>query len=151
MKKVLFFLEVFLIVLIFTSCNTPQDLLDDYNSRFEKVPITAQDLFNGDNAHLMLKDAYEVGIESTLVLTAPFGCDTYAWQITASGKNTPYVLDPFKTDKREAHFYFPKIKVLYDEVLNSELKRVPYDIRLTVQKDGKNYSDTAVLILYSTD
>ncbi|MGP1565021.1 MAG: hypothetical protein ACTTHU_06285 [Treponema sp.] len=150
MNKVQFLLAA-LAILPFVSCKTPQDLLDDYNSRFEKVPVTAQDLFDADNPHLMLREAYKVGIESSFVLNAPLGCDSYTWKITAPKMSEAYNLAPYRTNEKTLRLYFPKINVLYDEVRKSKLKRVPYDITLTVQKSGKSYSDTAILILYTTD
>lgn len=134
------------IIFLFLSCKTPQDVLDDYNTHFEKVPIVAQDIFDAGNAHLMLNELYKVGIEHTLVLTAPTGCENYSWNITDVGGKNSYLT---QTGMRLA-LYIPET-AFYAAVLKADGKSRLYDITLTVNYKGKDYSDTAVLVLYATD
>ena len=128
-KRCISFAAAFSIVLIFLSCTTPQDVLNDYNKHFEKTPAVTQDILEAGNASLMLQELYKVDINHTLAITAPRGCESYAWSITdVGGKNL-----------HEA------------AVLKADGKSRLYDITLTVKYKGKVYSDTAVLVLYAAD
>lgn len=88
MKRFLFVAVVINSILLFLSCKTPQDVLNDYNKHFEKTPAVTQDILDAGKAHLMLQELYKVDITHTLVLTAPLGCESYNWNITdVGGKN----------------------------------------------------------------
>ena len=88
MKRFLFVAVVINSILLFLSCKTPQDVLNDYNKHFEKTPTVTQDILDAGKAHLMLQELYKVDITHTLVLTAPLGCESYNWNITdVGGKN----------------------------------------------------------------
>ena len=88
-KQSIFVATALSIALLFLSCTTPQDVLNDYNKHFEKTPAVTQDILETGNAALMLQELYKVDIKHTLVLTAPLGCESYEWKITdVGGKKT---------------------------------------------------------------
>ena len=136
--------------LLLMSCNTPQHVLNDYNKHFEKTPAVTQNIFDTGNAALMLQELYKVDIEHTLVLTAPLGCESYAWKITDVGGNTPYVLPHIAQSNIRLTMYIPETP-LYEAVRKTDGKSRLYDVTLTVKYKGKVYSDTAVLVLYAPD
>ena len=145
-KRCISFAVAFSIVLIFLSCTTPQDVLNDYNKHFEKTPAATQNILENGNASLMLQELYKVDINHTLAITAPRGCESYAWSITdVGGKN----LHEARTGIR-LNIYIPNTK-LHAAVLKADGKSRLYDITLTVKYKGKVYSDTAVLVLYAAD
>ena len=80
-KQSIFVATALSIALLFLSCTTPQDVLNDYNKHFEKTPAVTQDILETGNAALMLQELYKVDIEHTLVLSAPLGCESYEWKI----------------------------------------------------------------------
>ena len=148
-KRFISFAAVISSVFFFLSCNTPQDVLDDYNKHFAKVAAVSQTIFDADNAASMLQAFYRVDIDHTLVLTAPFGCESYSWKITDIGgktPNPPYI----EQSGIRLKIYIPQT-VLYTAVRNADGKSRLYDVTLTVTYKGKVYSDTAVLALYATD
>ena len=134
------------IVFLFLSCATPQDVLDDYNKHFEKTPAVTQDIFEAGNAFSMLQELYKVDINHTLVITAPPGCESYAWNITDIGGRKVHEA---RTGMRLS-IYIPDTK-LHKAVLTADGKSRLYDVTLTVKYKGKTYSDTAVLVLYAPD
>ena len=145
-KQFIFVAAALSIALLFLSCTTPQDVLNDYNKHFEKTPAVTQDILETGNASLMLQELYKVDIEHTLVLTAPLGCERYEWKITdVGGKN----LHETRTGRR-LNIYIPDTK-LHNAVLTTDGKSRLYDVTLTVKYKGKSYSDTAVLVLYAAD
>lgn len=145
-KQSIFVATALSIALLFLSCTTPQDVLNDYNKHFEKTPAVTQDILETGNAALMLQELYKVDIKHTLVLTAPLGCESYEWKITdVDGKN----LHEVRTGIR-LNIYIPDTK-LHRAVLTTDGKSRLYDVTLTVKYKGKIYSDTAVLVLYAAD
>jgi len=136
--------------LLLMSCNTPQHVLNDYNKHFEKVAAVTQNILESGNAASMLQELYKVEIHHTLVLTAPLGCESYAWKITDVGGNTPYVLPHTSQSDIRLTVYIPKTP-LYEAVLKADGKSRLYDVTLTVKHKDKVYSDTAVLVLYAPD
>jgi len=121
---------------LFLSCNTPQDVLNDYNKHFEKVPAVTHDILETGNAHLMLQELYKVDITHTLVLTAPLGCESYSWKITdVGGKNVHLT----QSNVRLA-VYIPDTP-LHAAVLKADGKSRIYDVTLTVKYKGKDISD----------
>lgn len=149
-KRFISFAAVISSVFFFLSCNTPQDVLNDYNKRFQKVPAVTQNILEAGNAASMLQELYKVRIDSTLVLTAPIGCESYAWKITDVGRNTPYVLSHIPQSEARLMMYIPKTP-LYADVRKAAGKSRLYDVTLTVKYKGRSYSDTAALLLYATD
>ena len=146
MKRFLFVAVVINSILLFLSCKTPQDVLNDYNKHFEKTPAVTQDILDAGNAHLMLQELYKVDITHTLVLTAPLGCESYSWNITdVGGKNVHLTQSSVRLS-----VYIPDTP-LHAAVLKADGKSRLYDVTLTVKYKGKTYSDTAVLVLYATD
>ena len=145
-KQSIFVAAALSIALLFLSCTTPQDVLNDYNKHFEKTPAVAQDILETGNASLMLQELYKVDIEHTLVLTAPLGCESYEWKITDVGGKK---LHEERTGIR-LNIYIPDTK-LHKAVLTTDGKSRLYDVTLTVKYKGKIYSDTAVLVLYAAD
>lgn len=146
MKRFLSVTVVINSILLFLSCKTPQDVLNDYNKHFEKTPAVTHDILETGKAHLMLQELYKVDIKHTLVLTAPLGCERYEWKITdVGGKN----LHEVRTGIR-LNIYIPDTK-LHRAVLTTDGKSRLYDVTLTVKYKGKIYSDTAVLVLYAAD
>ena len=130
---------------LFLSCNTPQDVLNDYNKHFEKG-TRPHNILDSGNAASMLHELYKVAITHTLVLTAPLGCESYSWKITdVGGKNVHLT----QSNVRLA-VYIPDTP-LHAAVLKADGKSRIYDVTLTVKYKGKDYSDTAVLVLYATD
>ena len=138
------------ITFLFLSCTTPQDVLSDYNKHFEKVATVTQNILDTDNGAAMLQELYKVNVEHTLVLTAPLGCESYAWKITDVGGNTPYVLPHIAQSNIRLTMYIPETP-LYEAVRKTDGKSRLYDVTLTVKYKGKVYSDTAVLVLYAPD
>ena len=136
--------------LLLMSCNTPQHVLNDYNKHFEKVAAVTQNILESGNAASMLQELYKVEIHHTLVLTAPLGCESYAWKITDVGRDTPYVLPHTSQSDIRLTVYIPKTP-LYEAVLKADGKSRLYDVTLTVKYKDKVYSDTAVLVLYAPD
>lgn len=149
-KRCISFAAAFSIVLVFLACTTPQDVLNDYNKHFEKTPAATQNILENGNASSMLQELYKVDIEHTLVLTAPVGCESYAWKITDVGRDTPYVLPHTSQSDIRLTVYIPKTP-LYEAVLKADGKSRLYDVTLTVKYKDKVYSDTAVLVLYAPD
>ena len=146
MKRFLSVTVVINSILLFLSCKTPQDVLNDYNKHFEKTPAVTQDILETGNAHLMLQELYKVDITHTLVLTAPLGCESYSWNITdVGGKNVHLTQSSVRLS-----VYIPDTP-LHAAVLKADGKSRLYDVTLTVKYKGKIYSDTAVLVLYATD
>ena len=145
-KQSIFVAAALSIALLFLSCTTPQDVLNDYNKHFEKTPAVTQDILETGNASLMLQELYKVDIEHTLVLTAPLGCERYEWKITDVGRKN---LHETRTGRR-LNIYIPYTK-LHNAVLTTDGKSRLYDVTLTVKYKGKIYSDTAVLVLYAAD
>ena len=146
MKRFLFVATVISSIFLFLSCKTPQDVLNDYNKHFEKTPAVTQDILDAGKAHLMLQELYKVDITHTLVLTAPLGCESYSWKITDVGGKNPYITH----SNIRLNVYIPKTP-LYEAVLKADGKSRLYDVTLTVKYKGKEYSDTAVLVLYAPD
>ena len=145
-KRFISFAVVASSVFFFLCCNTPQDVLKDYNKHFEKGSAITQSIFDADNAASMLQEFYKLDINRTLVLTAPLGCESYSWKITdVGGKN----LHEERTGIR-LNIYIPDTK-LHKAVLTTDGKSRLYDVTLTVKYKGKEYSDTAVLVLYAPD
>ena len=144
-KRSISFAAALSIVLLFLSCKTPQDVLNDYNKHFEKTPAVTQDILDAGNASLMLQELYKVNIEHTLVLTGPLGCESYAWKITDVGKQTLHITQ----SSVRLNVYIPDTK-LHAAVLKADGQSRTYDVTLTVIYKGKVYSDTAVLVLYVT-
>ena len=130
---------------LFFSCNTPQDALNNYNKHFEKGAGT-QNIFDSGHAASMLQELYKVDINHTLVLTAPLGCERYTWNITDVGGKNPYITH----SGVRLNVYLPKTP-LHEAVLKADGKSRLYDVTLTVKYKGKEYSDTAVLVLYAPD
>ena len=146
-KRLMFFALSVSFVFLFVSCNTPQDVLNDYNKHFEKVPAVTHDILETGNAHLMLQELYKVDITHTLVITAPLGCESYVWRITDVGGQTPHIAPQ---SNLSLNVYIPNTP-LYAAVLNTDGKSRLYEVTLTVTYKGNVYSDTAVLILYAAD
>lgn len=145
-KRYMFVTAVLSSVLLWMSCHTPQDVINNYNEHFEKVATVTQHILDAGNGSLMLQDFYKVDIEHTLILTAPLGCENYVWKITdVGGKN----LREERTGIR-LNLYIPETS-LHGETLKTDGKSRLYDITLIVKYKGKIYSDTAVLVLYATD
>ena len=145
-KQSIFVATALSIALLFLSCTTPQDVLDDYNKHFEKTPAVTQNIFETDNASSMLQELYKFDVDHTLILTAPLGCESYAWKITDVGGKNVY---EERTGIR-LNIYIPKT-ALYAAVRKADGKSRLYDVTLTVKYKGKTYSDTAVLVLYAPD
>ena len=145
-KRFISFAVVASSVFFFLCCNTPQDVLKDYNKHFEKGSAITQSIFDADNAASMLQEFYKLDINRTLVLTAPLGCESYSWKITDVGGKNPYITH----SNIRLNVYIPKTP-LYETVLKADGKSRLYDITLTVKYKGKEYSDTAVLVLYAPD
>ena len=133
-------------VILFLSCSSPQDVLNDYNTHFEKVAAATHHILETGNAAAMLQELYKVDIEHTRVLTAPVGCESYEWEITdVGGKNR------YETRLgRQLNIYIPDTP-LHKAALKADGKSRLYDVTLTVKYKGKVYSDTAVLVLYVAD
>ena len=150
-KRSIYFAATLSIVILFLSCTSPQDVLNDYNKHFEKTPAVTQDILDAGNASLMLQELYKVNIEHTLVLTAPLGCESYAWKITDVGGKNPYMLPHSMSQSNvRLQIYIPKTD-FYEAVRKANGKSRLYNVTLTVKYKGKVYSDTAVLVLYAAD
>ena len=149
-KRFISFAAVISSVFFFLSCNIPQDVLNDYNKRFQKVPAVTQNILEAGNAASMLQELYRVDINHTLVLTAPIGCESYAWKITDVGRNTPYALPHIPLSDIRLTMYIPKTP-LHAAVLKADGKSRLYDVTLTVKYKGRFYSDTALVVLHATD
>lgn len=145
-KRCVFFTAILSSVCFFLSCKTPQDVLNDYNKHFEKTPAVTQNIFDAGNAASMLQELYQVDINHTFVLTAPVGCESYAWKITDVGGQNPYITQ----SGARLSIYIPKTD-FYKAVLAAVGKSRLYNVTLTVKYKGKTYSDTAVLVLYAPD
>ena len=145
MKRFLFVAVVINSILLFLSCKTPQDVLNDYNKHFEKG-TGPHNILDSGNAASMLHELYKVDITHTLVLTAPLGCESYSWNITdVGGKNVHLTQSSVRLS-----VYIPDTP-LHAAVLKADGKSRLYDVTLTVKYKGKIYSDTAVLVLYAAD
>lgn len=145
MRQIYLFSAI-LFVFLFSSCKSPFDVLSDYNSHFEKAPAVSSDILSSGKAHLMLNEFYKVRIDHTLVLTAPMGGENYSWKITDVGGKNAYI----ENTGMRLSLYIPNTD-LYAAVLAAPGKSRLYEVLLTVEKNGKSYSDSAVIVLYATD
>ncbi len=147
MKMRLILPAIFGAAALCASCNSAQDILDDYNSRFIKVPVLETDNFDETKAAAMLSDLYKVSVENMFILMAPSGCDEYRWRITDLGGKMARI-----GEQRGQMFrvYLPTTD-LYAAVYRAEGKSRLYEVTLTVRIGGKSYSDSAVLVLYGTE
>lgn len=88
MKNRITLIITFLIMLLFSSCGfTIDDLLFDYNAKFDQTPIK-KFISNGkiNPEAIIQEDIYEIKKDveggKNLIISAPYECDSFEWTIS---------------------------------------------------------------------
>lgn len=140
-KKRLFLTSLFF--LIFVGCTDMQTILENYNENFTVYPPQTEiiDYALDDQAFNpsdMLADVYDVVYNGRLSILAPVVADSYSWQVYETNDAVSCVV---LATTKQLNVYFPE---------TSLQESTPYILKLVVtDSSGNEYSDTAVLALFS--
>ena len=151
-----YFIVAFCVLLLLSSCNNSlDDIMDDYNSAFEKEDdnevYDADVLYPGDpgfDETKMLYEKYFFSDNEELNLTAPsarYSATSYSWKLTLPDDET---WECNSAKLAAGTTYSSRRFVMYAPLCELKSGKT-YKLTLTVTVAGKTYTDSCAIVFYN--